>query len=41
MFDKNDLCRFLAVAKKSTYASGDSGMKVINEDKSTTIVFED
>ena len=41
MFDKNDLCRFLSEAKKSTYASGDSKMKTINEDKSTTIVFSE
>lgn len=41
MFDKKELCKFLAKAKKSTYAAGDSAKKIVNDDKSTTLVFED
>jgi len=40
MIDKKELCKFLVEAKKSTYAAGDSALKVINDDKSTTLVFE-
>ena len=41
MFDKKELCKFLVKAKKSTYAAGDNAEKIIRDDKSTTIVFED
>lgn len=40
MFDKKELCRFLIEAKKSTYAAGDSAKKIVNDDKSTTLIFE-
>ena len=40
MIDKKELCQFLVDAKKSTYAAGDGAQKVVNPDKSTTIVFE-
>jgi len=41
MINKNELCKFLVKAKKATYASGDDAKKIIGDDKSTTIVFED
>lgn len=41
MFEKNELCKFLVKAKKSTYAAGDSAEEIINDDKSKTLVFED
>lgn len=41
MFKKNDLCKFLVTAKRSTYAAGDTADKVINDDKSTTLVFKE
>ncbi|MDD5043753.1 MAG: DUF5680 domain-containing protein [Patescibacteria group bacterium] len=41
MFDKNQLCKFLVKAKKSTYAAGDKAKKIIENDKSTTLIFED
>jgi hypothetical protein len=40
MIDKKELCKFLVEAKKSTYAAGDSAPKIVNDDKSTTLVFE-
>jgi hypothetical protein len=40
MIDTKELCKFLVEAKKSTYAAGDSVSKIINADKSTTLVFE-
>jgi len=40
MIDKKKLCEFLVEAKKSTYAAGDSVPKIINDDKSTTLIFE-
>lgn len=40
MFDKKELCKFLVEAKKSTYAAGDSAKKTVNDDKSTTLIFE-
>ena len=40
MIDKKELCKFLVKAKKSTYAAGDSAPKIVNDDKSTTLVFE-
>jgi len=41
MFDTKKLRKFLVKAKKATYAAGDSAGKVVNEDQSTTLVFED
>ncbi len=41
MTDLNELCKFLVKAKKSTYAAGDDAKKIINDDKSTTMLFED
>ena len=41
MINKQELCKFLVKAKRATYASGDSAQKIINDDKSTTLVFED
>ncbi|MCX6743031.1 MAG: DUF5680 domain-containing protein [Candidatus Parcubacteria bacterium] len=41
MIDLKQLCKFLVKAKKSTYASGESAPKVIENDKSTTMIFID
>jgi len=41
MINIQDLCKFLVKAKKSTYASGDETKKIIEKDKSTTLIFED
>ncbi len=41
MFNKKELRKFLVDAKKSTYASGNLAKKIINSDKSTTLVFKD
>jgi len=41
MFDKKELCQFLVKAKTVTYAAGDFASKVVNDDKSTTMIFED
>jgi|TARA_Y100000310_G_scaffold55491_1_gene50864 hypothetical protein len=41
MIDETRLCKFLAKAKKATYAAGDSAKKIAENDKSTTLVFED
>ena len=40
MINKKELRKFLVKAKKSTYAAGDSVPKIVNDDKSTTLVFE-
>lgn len=40
MIDLNELCKFLVKAKKATYASGDVARKIIENDKSTTLIFE-
>ena len=40
MVDKKELSKFLVESKRATYAAGDSAQKVINDDKSTTLVFE-
>jgi len=40
LFEKKELCNFLVDAKKSTYASGDWSQKIVNDDKSTTLIFE-
>lgn len=41
MIDLNELCKFLVKAKKSTYAAGDDAKKIVETDKSTTLIFED
>lgn len=41
MLDKKQLCKFLVKAKRATYAAGDVAKKIVESDKSTTIVFED
>lgn len=41
MFNTKELCKFLVKAKKSTYASGETAKKIIESDKSTTLIFED
>ena len=40
MIDLNELCKFLVKAKKSTYAAGDIAKKIVEDDKSTTMIFE-
>lgn len=40
MINLNELKSFLVKAKKATYASGDESIKVVNEDNSTTLIFE-
>ena len=35
-----ELCQFLVIAKKQTYAAGDKAKKTLEKDKSTTITFE-
>jgi len=41
MINLQNLKEFLVKAKKSTYASGDVSKKIIEADKSTTLMFED
>jgi hypothetical protein len=41
MIDNQELCKFLVKAKKATYASGEKAKKIKEENKSTTLVFED
>ncbi|MDP3836752.1 MAG: DUF5680 domain-containing protein [bacterium] len=41
MTNPKSLKEFLVKAKKSTYASGDVSKKVVESDKSTTLIFED
>jgi len=41
MIDKKRLCKFLTDAKKSTYAAGETAKKIVEADKSTTLIFED
>lgn len=41
MIDKKRLCKFLVEAKKSTYAAGERAKKIVEDDKSTTLFFED
>lgn len=41
VIDKKRLCEFLVKAKKSTYAAGEAAKKIIENDKSTTLIFED
>jgi Domain of unknown function (DUF5680) len=41
MIDVKKLSAFLVTAKKSTYAAGDTAKKIIEADKSTTLVCED
>lgn len=40
MLNLDELKSFLVKAKKATYASGDESAKIIGEDKSTTLIFE-
>jgi len=40
MFNQKELCKFLVEAKRSTYAAGDLAKKIVNDDKSTTLIFE-
>ena len=40
MIDKQRLCKFLVDAKKSTYAAGETAKKIVERDKSTTLIFE-
>ena len=41
MIDKQQLCKFLVEAKKATYAAGETAKKIVEADKSTTLIFED
>ena len=41
MIDKKRLCKFLTTAKRSTYAAGETAKKIVEADKSTTLIFED
>ena len=41
MINKQRLCKFLSTAKKSTYAAGETAKKIVEADKSTTLIFED
>jgi hypothetical protein len=41
MIDKKELCEFLVKAKKATYAAGEKAEKIVEADKSTTLIFED
>src|SRR3990167_3328851 len=41
MIDLNELCKFLVKAKKSTYAAGEAAKKIVDADKSLTLIFED
>lgn len=41
MINLKELRRFLVKAKKSTYASGDENIKIKENNKSTTLIFED
>jgi hypothetical protein len=41
MFNKENLCKFLVKAKKTTYASGDDNKNIKEKDGSTTLIFED
>lgn len=41
MINQKDLCKFLVLAKKATYASGDVSKKVVELDKSTTLIFDE
>ena len=40
MIDLKKLCKFLVEAKKSTYAAGEAVKKIIENDKSTTLIYE-
>lgn len=41
MIDKKQLCEFLVKAKSSTYATGNLAKKIIENNKSTTLIFEE
>jgi hypothetical protein len=40
MINLKELSKFLVTAKKATYASGEEAKKIIEKDKSTTLIFE-
>ena len=40
MINSKELCEFLVMAKKATYAAGNRADKIIEADKSTTMTFE-
>ena len=40
MNNLKELCSFLVLAKKSTYAAGDNAKKIKEMDKSTTMIFD-
>jgi hypothetical protein len=39
--DKKQLCEFLVKAKKATYAAGEASKKIVEADKSTTLIFKE
>ena len=41
MFDKKELVEFLVLAKKLTYAAGDSTIKIKEKNGSTTLIFKE
>jgi len=41
MISRKRLCEFLVKAKKTTYATGEAAKKIIEKDKSTTLIFEE
>jgi len=41
MIDKDGLRRFLVKAKKSTYAAGSAASKIVEADRSTSLIFEE
>ena len=41
MIDKKRLCKFLVEAKKTTYAAGEKAKKIIEPDRSTTLIYQD
>ena len=40
MIDQNRLCAFLVEAKTNTYAAGDVAEKILENDQSTTLIYE-
>jgi len=40
MVNRKELCEFLVEAKKSTYAAGEAAKKIIEDNKSTTLIYE-
>jgi len=41
MVNKKQLCEFLVKAKKATYAAGKKAKKIVEDDKSTTLIFKE